>query len=266
MTPLVSIITPTYCRDEFLPYTARWVRAQTYPRIEWLILDDSPAPNDLLARNPDPRIRYQHAEQRLSIGEKRNRLIAMARGELIAHFDDDDYYAPRFLELMISSLQANRADFANLCSWYLFDVRHDLFGFWNLRQTTGLHYLCHADGLRLGNFTPQNNTTLVNNHLAYGFTYVYRRKIWEANPFPARDLGEDTAFVAAAAAAFPVLSMEDQTGMVLHVLHANSTSSCFPQYRLPGFLVQSMFGPYRELLDYLRQRRVRGGAAAGTAS
>jgi hypothetical protein len=166
---------------------------------------------------------------------------------------------------LISSLEANRADFANLCSWYLFDVRHDLFGFWNLRQTTGLHYLCHADGLRLANFTSQNNATLTNNHLAYGFTYVYRRKIWEAHPFPACDWGEDTAFVAAAAAAFPVLSMEDQSGLVLHVLHANSTSPCFPQYHLPAFLLQSLFGPYHELLALLRQRRAQAAEAKETS-
>jgi len=262
MTPLVSIITPTYRREEFLSYTARWVRAQTYPHIEWLILDDSPEPDRQLAADADPRIRYHHVEERLSIGEKRNRLAAMARGEFIAHFDDDDYYAPRFVELMVASLEAHRADFANLCSWYLFDVRHDLFGFWNLRQTTGLHYLCHADGLRLGNFTPQNNASLANNHLAYGFTYVYRKKIWAASPFPARDLGEDTEFVAAAAAAFPVLSMEDQSGLVLHVLHANSTSSCFPQYHLPQFLLRSLFGPYGELLDSLRGRRASASATS----
>jgi hypothetical protein len=163
---------------------------------------------------------------------------------------------------VISSLEANRADFANLCSWYLFDVRHDLFGFWNLRQTTGLHYLCHADGLRLGNFTAQNNATLVNNHLGYGFTYVYRRKIWEAHPFPGRNLGEDAEFVAAAAAAFPVLSIEDQSALVLHVLHANSTSSCFPQYHLPPFLIQSLFAPCGELLDSLRRRRAQGAETA----
>jgi hypothetical protein len=133
------------------------------------------------------------------------------------------------------------------------------------RQTTGLHYLCHADGLRLANFTSQNNATLTNNHLAYGFTYVYRRKIWEAHPFPACDWGEDTAFVAAAAAAFPVLSMEDQSGLVLHVLHANSTSSCFPQYHLPAFLLQSLFGPYHELLALLRQRRAQAAEAKETS-
>jgi hypothetical protein len=144
-------------------------------------------------------------------------------------------------------------------------VRHDLFGFWNLRQATGLHYLCHADGLRLGNFTPENNAPLANNHLAYGFTYVYRRKVWEAHPFPACDLGEDTDFVAAAAATFPVLSMEDQSGLVLHLLHANSASSCFPQYHLPTFLLQSLFGPYHELLGSLRQRRAQAIEAKETS-
>jgi glycosyltransferase involved in cell wall biosynthesis len=257
MNPLVSIITPTYCREEFLGYTARWVRQQTYAPIEWLILDDSPNVNRSLAEGSDPRFRYQHSPQRLCIGEKRNRLVAAARGEFIAHFDDDDYYAPRFIELMLASLQSHRADFANLSSWYVFDVRHDLFGFWNLRQTTGLHYLCHADGLQLAQFTEQNNATLLNNHLGYGFTYVYRRDIAVANPFSALDWGEDAQFVAAVARSARVLSLEDQTGLVLHLLHANSTSSCFPQYRLPSFLLQPLFAPYCELLDSLRQRRGR---------
>jgi glycosyltransferase involved in cell wall biosynthesis len=254
MTPLVSIITPTYRREQLLPFTARWVRAQTYPNIEWLILDDSPSPHPLFVSNSDSRIRYQHVGDRLSIGEKRNRLAAMARGEFIAHFDDDDYYAPRFVELMVSSLQANRADFVNLSSWYLYDLRHDLFGYWNLRQSTGLHYLCHVDGLRLTNFTPQNNASLTNNHLAYGFTYVYRRDIWQAHPFPGLDLGEDAEFVAAAAAGYSVLSMEDQSGLVMHLLHAKSTSACFPQYHLPTFLVQSLFGPVSELILALQRQ------------
>jgi glycosyltransferase involved in cell wall biosynthesis len=260
MRPLVSII------EEFLPFAARWVRAQTYPNVEWLILDDSPSPSRVFAANSDPRIRYQHLPQRLSIGEKRNRLVAAARGEYIAHFDDDDYYAPRFLEAMISSLESNGSAFANLCSWYLFDVRHDLFGFWNLRQTTGLHFLCYPKAVGISNFTEQNNAALVNNHLGFGFTYVYRRRVWEANQFPARDWGEDTEFVAKAAAAFPVISIEDQTGLVLHVLHAGSTSSCFPQFHLPPFMVHSLFAPYQELLDTLRQRRAAERASAPAIS
>jgi glycosyltransferase involved in cell wall biosynthesis len=264
MRPLVSIITPTFSRDEFLVQTLRWVQEQTYPNIEWLVLDDSPAPSRSLAGCGDPRLRYEHIGQRLTIGEKRNRLVNMARGEFVAHFDDDDYYAPRFLETMVAGLETQEADFANLSSWYLFDVRHDLFGFWYLRQTTGVHYLCHADGLRLTQFTAQNNATLLNNYLGYGFTYVYRRAVWEAAPFPALDWGEDAQFVTAAAARFQLLSFQDQSGLVLHVLHENSTSSCFPQYRLPTFLLQTLFGSHHSFLETLRQRRQRSDERAAS--
>jgi glycosyltransferase involved in cell wall biosynthesis len=244
LKPLVSIITPTFGREEFLAQSLRCVQEQTYPDIEWLVLDDSPEPSRLLDRHADSRIRYEHTTGRLTIGEKRNRLIAAARGEFIAHFDDDDYYAPRFLDTMVASLDGNGADFANLCSWYVYDSRHDFFGFWNLRQITGLHYLCHADQLRLNNFTAQNNSSLHDNFLGYGFTYVYRKKVWSATHFSAVNWGEDAPFAKAAAANFRVLSIADQTALVLHVLHANSTSSCFPQYHLPTFLMQVLFDRY----------------------
>jgi glycosyltransferase involved in cell wall biosynthesis len=255
LKPLVSIITPTFGREEFLTQTSRWVREQTYPNIEWLVLDDSPEPSRLLAGNGDCRVRYEHVTQRLTIDEKRNRLIDRARGEFIAHFDDDDFYAPHYLQLMVSSLENSQADFGNLCSWYLFDVRHDLLGYWDLVQTTGAHYLCHVDGLRLANFTSQNNASLMHNYLGYGFSYVYRRKVWEARRFAGLDLGEDMDFVMAVAERFRLLSIGDQTGVVLHVLHANSTSSCFPQFHLPTFMLQSLFAPCSAYLELLRQRR-----------
>jgi glycosyltransferase involved in cell wall biosynthesis len=255
LKPLVSIITPTFGREEFLAQALRSVREQTYPNIQWLILDDSPEPCRTLAACGDARILYEHVPQRLTIGEKRNRLIAKARGEYIAHFDDDDYYAPRFLEVMVSTLDESGADFANLSAWYLYDLRHDFFGFWNLRQTTGLHYICSLDRLQLATFTSENNATLRDNHLGYGFSYVYRRSLAKAVPFAARNWGEDAEFVKAAAANFKLHSIEDHGGLVLHVLHAASSSSCFPQYHLPNFLVPVLFAPYREFLWQQRQRR-----------
>ncbi len=41
-----------------------------------------------------PGVRYLQLPQRASIGAKRNLACAEARGELIAHWDDDDWYAP----------------------------------------------------------------------------------------------------------------------------------------------------------------------------
>jgi glycosyltransferase involved in cell wall biosynthesis len=263
MPPLVSIITPTYGRDGFLKDALRWVQGQTYPNLEWLVLDDSPEPSRTLSGRPEPRLRYQHVTRRLSIGEKRNLLIDAARGEYIAHFDDDDYYAPRFVETMVANLEANAADFANLNAWYLYDLRHDLFGFWNLRQTTGLHYECHAGRLRISAFTPGNNAPFADNYLGYGFTYVYRKAIWEATPYAAIDWGEDQGFARAAAAKFQVISITDHTALVLHVLHPGSSSACFPQYHLPGFLVPVLFGECAEALGARRRHAVPTPPGAG---
>jgi glycosyltransferase involved in cell wall biosynthesis len=259
MSPLVSIITPTFQREHLLEHAVRWVQEQTYPNIEWLVLDDSPEPSRILAGVSDPRLRYEHSTQRMAVGEKRNRLIDRARGEFIAHFDDDDYYAPRYLQVMMDSLEGGAADFVNLNSWYLFDLRRDFFGFWDLRQTTGLHYLCQQDKVRLAQFSAENNAHLADNYLGFGFTYVYRRSVWSAASFPPLDWNEDTPFAKAAAARFKAQSIGDRSGLVLHVLHPSSSSSCFPQYHLPSFLLPQLFEPCREVLGKLRWNPVAQG-------
>ena len=43
--PLVSIITPTFNRPEFLNLVSECVLDQNYENIEWIVLDDSPEPN-----------------------------------------------------------------------------------------------------------------------------------------------------------------------------------------------------------------------------
>ena len=229
-----------------MPRAWRWVSQQTYPDIEWLILDDSPVPSAFITQLDDPRIRYQHCAQRLTVGEKRNRLIAAARGEILAHFDDDDFYAPNYVESMVGILENNSADFVHLNAWYLFDFRHDFFGFWDLRQTTGLHYLCYADKVRLSHFAAANNAHLAENYLGYGFTYVYRRRVAHAVRFTDVDWGEDLPFAKHAARHFKVASVADRLGLVLHALHRGSTSSCFPQYHLPSHLLDVLFSAYRQ--------------------
>ncbi|HKN08095.1 MAG TPA: glycosyltransferase family A protein, partial [Pseudomonadota bacterium] len=232
MYPLVSIITPTFGREHFLHETLRWFQSQTYPNLEWLVLDDSSAPSPLLAGHVDRRIRYMHLAERLTIGEKRNRLVGMARGEYIAHFDDDDYYAPSYIASMVSKLIEQRADFANLSAWYLYDLRHDFFGFWALKQTVGLHYCCHADRVTLASFTAENNAALATNYMGYGFTYVYRRAVGEGAGFGAVNWCEEASFIDAIRERFKLLHIEDRSGLVLHLLHTGSSSSCFAQYHL----------------------------------
>ena len=100
MAPIiVSVITPTYNRRRFIPYLIQCYDAQTYKKenMEWIILDDGQDKvEDLIseAAKRIPNIRYIHLDEKLTIGEKRNRLNDEAIGSIIVAMDDDDYYPP----------------------------------------------------------------------------------------------------------------------------------------------------------------------------
>ena len=61
---------------------------------------------------------YTHVTERLTIGEKRNRLIAASSGQVIVHFDDDDYYAPCYVEWMLRQLGDH--DLVKLVGWFAY--------------------------------------------------------------------------------------------------------------------------------------------------
>jgi hypothetical protein len=103
-------------------------------------------------------------------------------------------------------------------------------------------------------FTPENNAALASNYLGYGFSYVYRREVWQAQPFGHIDWGEDAVFVGAARRSFQLLHIEDQSGLALHIVHPGSSSSCSPQYHLPTFLMPKLFGEAGRFLSEIRAR------------
>jgi len=238
---MVSIITPTYNRGMFLKNAFAYFCHQNYRDIEWLILDDSlqetPGFDDLADRN----IFYEHIDRKLSIGEKRNILIDKAKGEIIIQFDDDDYYSPDYVRTMVSGLTNLNADLINLRGWFLYDCRSRFFGYWNLMQKEGLHYRCDQTGVALMMLKPQNNKKLENNHLGYGFSYTFKKKVWETVKFPEIDWNEDCEFSLKASSKFKVDGLQDTRGVCLHLLHQASTSRCFPQHHLPSFLLQMLF-------------------------
>jgi len=45
----------------------------------------------------------------LTLGHKRNQLIQLASGEIVAHFDDDNLYAPEYLSTMVEALYESKA-------------------------------------------------------------------------------------------------------------------------------------------------------------
>ena len=87
----VSVICPTFNRHERHKNLYAAFSQQSYRECELLVLDDSreASPSFLALKNP--RVQYLHSTTRESVGVKRNRLVEIATGDIIAHFDDDDY-------------------------------------------------------------------------------------------------------------------------------------------------------------------------------
>lgn len=104
--PLVSCLCLTYRRpqrDQYLLEEAieSFLR-QTYPNKELIVLNDCPG-QILSCEAPGVRI-YNVPNRCNSVGEKRNLAVALARGEVLVPWDDDDISLPWRLELSVKRL------------------------------------------------------------------------------------------------------------------------------------------------------------------
>lgn len=87
----ISCICPTYNRPDFLKHSIFLFMNQTYKNKELIIVDDSQKKMNY----PFPKnVKYIYLSKRTSIGKKRNIAIENSSGDLIAFWDDDDYYSP----------------------------------------------------------------------------------------------------------------------------------------------------------------------------
>jgi len=241
--PAVSVITPTYRREALLRQQYLSLQKQTLTDFEWLILDDGPQSSSYFAGLTDPRVRYRHhAGRRLSIGAKRNWLAERAAGAVIAHFDDDDFYAADYLTEMTGRLGAG-ADFVKLSGWFLYSEVYRKFAWWDTLLTRGLHFRFSRDPLSAAMFGVEQDRVFAENYLGFGFSYVYRKAVWQAGRFPEEDFDEDLAFARKALAGGARLDhFADTMGLSLHVLRRDNASLCWPQYVLPDFLGERLFG------------------------
>jgi len=246
---LVSIITPTRNRAALLPLAHRCVAGQSWANLEWLVLDDSPEPSPYMAALDDPRVTYTHDPAPQTVGAKRNRLVEAARGTIIAHFDDDDFYAPGYLGSMVAALTEQDAGIAKLLSFFLYDRTRRQLGYWDLTVKRGFHFVW--EGRKTGAVADLPEAPFRDNHLGYGFSYVYRRSAWEESRFEDRNWNEDTPFIQQVQKRRGLAGVHDREGLALHVHHGKNTSKSFPQYRLPAFLLERLFpeaGAYLEAL------------------
>jgi len=202
--PLVSCIMPTRNRRAFVLQAIAYFERQDYPNRELIIVDDgNDSVADLVSSNP--RVRYASLPKQTSIGAKRNLACEMAHGTIIAHWDDDDWYAAHRLRHQVAPLLAKAADITGLETSCFFDL---------IRWQT---WVC----------TPALHSRLFMGDV-HGGTLVYWRNVWEQmTRYPSVSLAEDALFLRDALRRGARLQKLPHTNSFVYLRHDNNAWS-FP--------------------------------------
>lgn len=104
--PLVSIITPTYNRANYLPETIDSIITQDYPHLEYIVLDDGSTDNtpELLVGYADKIIWESHPN--MGVSRTVNKGIGLAQGEIIAIVNSDDPLLPGAVTKTVDFMQS----------------------------------------------------------------------------------------------------------------------------------------------------------------
>ena len=116
----VSVVTPTTAsRARFHPQLWQCFVDQSWPDKELVVVetyDDKPSAFFQHIARVDSRLKYTAIKrpvgEDLTVGAKRNLTILLASGQYCVNFDDDDLYANRYVESMVTQMQQR-----NLVAW-----------------------------------------------------------------------------------------------------------------------------------------------------
>lgn len=167
-TPLISCIMPTANRSHFIPYAIDYFLNQSYPNKQLVILDDSITDNlSLIPKHPN--IKYLYFSIPNSTGMKRNIACEESRGEIILHWDDDDWYAGDWISRQVKVLHNSRADVKGLKE---------------------INFFSSISNKRWKYEDDEGQTPWV-----YGATFIYHKDFWQKHQFQDMQSGEDNEFL-----------------------------------------------------------------------
>ncbi|MFZ2629004.1 MAG: glycosyltransferase family 2 protein [Rugosibacter sp.] len=121
MSPLVSVVIPTYNRGHCIEECIRSVQMQGYADIDVIVVDDASGDDtrERVARIGDPRLRYIAHEYNRGGAAARNTGICAARGSYIAFLDSDDRWTHDKLEKQMRGLLAQGPECGFSYTWLL---------------------------------------------------------------------------------------------------------------------------------------------------
>jgi len=188
---LVSAIMPTRGRPQYAAAAVQCFLSQTWKEKELVIVDDDDCPSFPSGLDM-PSVQYVRLKERLSIGAKRNLACSRARGDVVVHWDDDDWSAVDRIEDQVGRLTEQKVSITGYSSMRF------------LNSETG-------DWWRYNG---------VPNYYAVGTSLMYTREFWRENPFPDENLGEDNYMVYRA----QKIASVDAGTLMYATIHAGNTS------------------------------------------
>lgn len=111
----------------------------------------------------------------LTLGECLNYGIKKSRFNIIAKFDDDDYYTPSYLAQQVRALQYKKADLV---------CKRTVYMYFEENKTLAIHLAFK-----------KVNSFIQKNSGVKGSTLVFRKKLWKNVKFHPINVGEDTMFL-----------------------------------------------------------------------
>jgi len=159
---------PTANRQRFINFSIENFLHQDYPNAELIIVDDGV--KSCIHLIPDnPKIFYEYTAPLGTIGIKRNIACKKANGEIIMHWDDDDWYAPDWISRQVANLNASDADITGLNKVTFHRYSSDRFLVYE-DEDEDHPWLC-------------------------GATMAYKKSLWQQYQFANLQVGEDTDFL-----------------------------------------------------------------------
>lgn len=116
-SPLVTVIIPTFNRLKWISICLDSVKAQTYPNIETLVIDDGSTDGTVAWLKSQPDYSFAHVHEQPKNGGAsvaRNDGIRLAKGELIVFIDSDDALLPDHVETAVNVFR-NHPDTGLFC-------------------------------------------------------------------------------------------------------------------------------------------------------
>lgn len=127
MSPLVSIVLPTYNRPGLLRRALWCIKEQTFTDYEVIVVNDAGCKIDAVIEEYEDEFDLWHSEhsENKGLAGSRNTGIHAAYGKYITYQDDDDIWFPEHLEVLVDHLESipsARAAYTDCYRWY--DEKH----------------------------------------------------------------------------------------------------------------------------------------------